>query len=79
MSDTKLLLSTAPLAASETNVTLDIFSEENLLRGASSPRKMLEGKLTFNPQGRIFFIPPQERPASQPIQILSSQKSTSKL
>ena len=78
MSDTKLLLSTAPLAASETNVTLDIFSEENLLRG-DSPRKMLEGKLTFNPQGRIFFIPPQERPASQPIQILSSQKSTSKL
>ena len=65
----ELFLSSQPLPESDASVTLDIFSGEDTRRGFELPQKrMLEGRVTFNPQScLIFFIPPTASTASQPL------------
>lgn len=61
MDDSLLLFSNAPLQPSQETVTLAIVSEDRVL-GAEDPtqRTVLEGQITLNPHGRIFFLPPLE-------------------
>src|SRR6266567_5675522 len=63
-----LVLSNQPLPTSETTVTLDILSEEEVTRGELLEKKIVEGKITFNPQRfPIFFIPPYQFTSPQPL------------
>jgi len=57
-----LLLSNEPLSDSETTITLDILSDESSLRRELDRKKVLEGKITYNPKScHIFFLPPAKR------------------
>jgi nucleoside phosphorylase len=72
--DDILIFSNEPLAPSKTTVTLSILSEENVLQGTGSrggqdlpQRTVLEGQITLDPRGRIFFIPPRDSTVSEPL------------
>jgi nucleoside phosphorylase len=72
--DDILIFSNEPLAPSKTTVTLSILSEENVFQGTGSrraqdlPQRMvLEGQITLDPRGRIFFIPPLDSTVSEPL------------
>lgn len=72
--DDILIFSNEPLAPSKTTVTLSILSEENVLEGTGTrggqdlpQRTVLEGQITLDPRGRIFFIPPLESTMSEPL------------
>jgi nucleoside phosphorylase len=70
--DNILIFSNEALPPSKTMVTLSILSEENVLRGTDTrgghdlPQRMvLEGQITLDPRGRIFFIPPLDSSVSE--------------
>ena len=71
--DDTLIFTNEPLPSSNTTVTLPIFSEEDALRGSnlrgtSLPRRrLLEGQITLDPAGRIFFIPPFDSTPGEPV------------
>jgi len=62
MNDSLLIFSNEPLQSSQETVTLPILSEEHVLGVENLPqRAVLEGHITLNPHGRIFFLSPLER------------------
>lgn len=73
--DDMLIFTNEPLTPSKSTVTLSILSEENVLRGDDHIRgehnlpqmTVLEGQITLDPRGRIFFIPPLESTLSEPL------------
>jgi nucleoside phosphorylase len=69
-----IVFSNEPLASSKTTVTLAILSGENILQGTEtrgvydlSQMTVFEGQITLDPRGRIFFIPPLDSTASEPL------------
>src|SRR5581483_5930464 len=76
-----LIFTNEPLTPSDTTVTLPILGEENVLRGSDTrrgvdlpQRMLLEGQITLDPSGRIFFIPPLESTASEPLLVPDRRK-----
>jgi len=72
--DDIFVFSNEPLTPSQTTVTLSILSEENVLKGSDTrggydlpQRTVLEGQITLDPRGRIFFIPPLDSTVSEPL------------
>ena len=72
--DDMLIFTNEPLMPSKSTVTLSILSEENVLRGGGTRQgsdlpqmTVLEGQVTLDPRGRIFFIPPLESTLSEPL------------
>jgi nucleoside phosphorylase len=60
-----LFLSNTPQQDAETTITLNLVSDEDVIRGELLKEKQLEGKVTFNPRSmRIFFIPSSNTPQS---------------
>ncbi len=82
MNDDVLVFSNELLPSSEATVTLDILSQENVLRDTETrgetrglPQRMiLEGQITLNPHGHIFFIPPLESTVAKPLLIPDRKK-----
>ncbi|HVB23470.1 MAG TPA: hypothetical protein VNG51_16145 [Ktedonobacteraceae bacterium] len=79
--DDMLVFTNEPLTPSKTTVTLSILSEENVLRGGNArqgidlpQRMLLEGQITLNPAGRIFFIPPFGSTSSEPLLVPDRRK-----
>jgi nucleoside phosphorylase len=71
--DDMLVFTNEPLTPSKSTVTLSILSEENVLKGSDArqgydlpQRTVLEGQITLDPRGRIFFIPLLESALSEP-------------
>lgn len=69
-----LVFSNEPLQPSRTAVTLSILSQENVVKGTDTrgihdlpQRTVLEGRITIDPRGRIFFIPPLDSTVSEPL------------
>jgi TIR domain len=67
-----IFLSSEPLETTATSITLDIVSEEETLRGDPLPqKKILEGRITLDPQkARIYALAPltgAERLMAQPV------------
>ncbi len=75
MNDDILIFTNEPLPPSKTTITQAILSKENVLQGSETrgldtdlpQRTILEGRVTFDPRGRIFFIPPQESTVDEPL------------
>jgi nucleoside phosphorylase len=79
--DDMLVFTNEPLIPSKTTVTLSILSEENVLSGSETrqgidlpQRMLLEGQITLDPGGRIFFIPPLESTLSEPLLVPDRSK-----
>ncbi|MHB8598582.1 MAG: 5'-methylthioadenosine/S-adenosylhomocysteine nucleosidase family protein [Ktedonobacteraceae bacterium] len=79
--DDMLVFTNEPLIPSKTTVTLSILSEENVIsgsntrRGTDLPQRMLlEGQITLDPGGRIFFIPLLESTSSEPLLVPDRSK-----
>ncbi len=79
--DDILIFSNEPLTPSKSTVTLSILSEENVLKGSDTrrgydlpQRTVLEGQITLDPRGRIFFIPPLESTMSEPLLVPDRSK-----
>ena len=69
-----LVFSNEPLSPSFSTVTLSILSQENVVKGTDTrgvhdlpQRTVLEGQITLDPRGRIFFIPPFDSTVSEPL------------
>ena len=76
-----LVFSNEPLLPSGTTVTLSVLSQENVVKGTGTrgvhdlPQRMvLEGQITLDPRGRIFFIPPLKSTVSEPLLIPDRKK-----
>src|SRR5260370_41687687 len=69
MSIEELVLGSDPLPESDVSITLGIFSEEGPTRGRDlAQKKVLEGKVTFNPERCLIYkIPQGESITPQPI------------
>ncbi len=79
--DDMLVFTNEPLTPSKSTVTLSILSEENVLKGSDArqgydlpQRTVLEGQITLDPRGRIFFIPPLESALSEPLLVPDQSK-----
>ncbi len=72
----ELFFSNEPLPESDTTITLDIVSEEPAMRGIELARKkILEGKITLNPQSNhIYALPSMPGIAGQPLQTSNRTK-----
>jgi nucleoside phosphorylase len=76
-----LVLSNEPSPPSRTMVTLSILSQENVVKGTDTrgvhdlPQwTVLEGQITLDPRGRIFFIPPLDSTVSEPLLVPDRKK-----
>src|ERR1700720_4067050 len=74
MNNDILVFSNEPTGPSKSTVTLSILSEENVLQGSGTrgevtlpPRTVLEGQITLDPRGHIFFIPPLDSSPDEPL------------